>query len=177
MKLERRITLEGEDHIVLISDEPEALLAAKAAGRAVVGVERPEADSRFMEGIFYVVPSVEAATDELAELVRRGEKTATASAYPLYELAGDPLPKEGEYSVILNSREEAVCIIRTTKVYVAPFCEITESHAFKEGEGDKSLSYWRKVHEEFFKNALERKGLNFDEQMKVVCEEFEVLYA
>lgn len=71
MKLERRITLEGEDHIVLISDEPEALLAAKAAGRAVVGVERPEADSRFMEGIFYVVPSVEAATDELAELVLR----------------------------------------------------------------------------------------------------------
>lgn len=84
---------------------------------------------------------------------------------------------EGEYSVILNSREEAVCIIRTTKVYVVPFCEITETHAFKEGEGDKSLSYWRKVHEEFFKNALERKGLNFDEQMKVVCEEFEVLYA
>ena len=29
----------------------------------------------------------------------------------------------------------------------------------------------------FFKNALERKGLSFDEQMKVVCEEFEVLYA
>ena len=86
-------------------------------------------------------------------------------------------PKEGEYSVILNSREEAVCIIRTTKVYVTPFFEITESHAFKEGEGDKSLSYWRKVHEEFFKNALERKGLSFDEQMKVVCEEFEVLYA
>ena len=81
-----------------------------------------------------------AQADELAELVRRGEKTATASAYPLYELAGDPLPKEGEYSVILNSREEAVCIIRTTKVYVAPFCEITETHAFKEGEGDKSLS-------------------------------------
>ena len=118
-----------------------------------------------------------AQADELAELVKKGEKTATASAYPLYELGGDPLPKEGEYSVILNSREEAVCIIRTTKVYVVPFCEITESHAFKEGEGDKSLSYWRKVHEEFFKNALERKGLNFDEQMRVVCEEFEVLYA
>lgn len=61
-----------------------------------------------------------AQADELAELVRRGEKTATASAYPLYELGGDPLPKEGEYSVILNSREEAVCIIRTTKVYVVP---------------------------------------------------------
>lgn len=117
-----------------------------------------------------------AQADELAELVRKGEKTATASAYPLYELGEDPLPKEGEYSVILNSREEAVCIIRTTKVYVVPFCEITESHAFKEGEGDKSLSYWRKVHEEFFKSALERKGLSFDEQMKVVCEEFEVLY-
>lgn len=56
-----------------------------------------------------------AQADELAELVRRGEKTATASAYPLYKLGGDPLPKEGEYSVILNSREEAVCIIRHHK--------------------------------------------------------------
>ena len=39
MTEEKRIILNGENHIVVISDEPEALLAAKAAGRAVVAVD------------------------------------------------------------------------------------------------------------------------------------------
>lgn len=114
--------------------------------------------------------------DLLAELVIKKEKTGTASAYPLYELENEPLPKVGAYSVILNSKEEAVCMIQTTKVYVVPFCEVSAEHAFKEGEGDKSLSYWRKVNEEFFTHCMKEVGMTFDEQMKVVCEEFKLVY-
>ena len=114
--------------------------------------------------------------DGLAELVRQGIKTGTSSAYPLYEVDGEPLPKASGYSVILNLKEEAVCIIENTKVYVVPFCEVSVEHAFKEGEGDRSLIYWRKVHEAFFTECMEEAGLNFDESMKVVCEEFRVVY-
>ena len=39
MVTERSICLDGKTCTAVISDEPEALLAAKAAGRAVVGVE------------------------------------------------------------------------------------------------------------------------------------------
>ena len=114
--------------------------------------------------------------DALADLVRRGIKTATASAYPLYELEGEELPQAGEYSVILDADDNAVCIIRTTKVYVTPYREVTAEQAYKEGEGDRSLSYWRKVHEAFFKKEMEEAGLTFTEDMGVVCEEFEVVY-
>ena len=114
--------------------------------------------------------------DTLAELVRTGVKTATASAYPFYELEGEDLPKAGEYSVILNTKDEAVCVIRTTKVYVTPYCEVTAEQAWKEGEGDRSLDYWRRVHEAFFRKELEAVGLTFTEDMGVVCEEFEVIY-
>lgn len=114
--------------------------------------------------------------DLLAALVAAGEKTATASAYPLYELEDEELPREGEYSVILDSQENAVCVIRNTRVYVTVFEEVTEEHARKEGEGDKSLTYWRKVHEDFFRACLEEAGLVFTPEMKVVCEEFEVVY-
>ena len=114
--------------------------------------------------------------DTLAELVRTGVKTATASAYPFYELEGEDLPKAGEYSVILNTKDEAVCIIRTTKVYVTPYREVTAEQAWKEGEGDRSLDYWRRVHEAFFRKELEAVGLIFTEDMGVVCEEFEVVY-
>ena len=114
--------------------------------------------------------------DTLAELVRCGIKTGTSSAYPLYEIEGEPLPEASGYSVILNSKDEAVCIIENTKVYVVPFCEVSAKHAFKEGEGDRSLAYWRKVHEAFFSECMKEAGLAFDEDMKVVCEEFRVVY-
>ena len=114
--------------------------------------------------------------DTLAELVRRGIKTGTSSAYPLYEVDDEPLPEARGYSVILDAKEEAVCIIENTKVYVVPFGEVTADHAFKEGEGDRSLAYWRNVHEAFFIACMEEAGLVFDENMKVVCEEFRVVY-
>ncbi len=114
--------------------------------------------------------------DGLAALVRAGVKTATSSAFPLYQLEGGPLPKTGGYSVILDSREEAVCVIRTTKVYTVPFRAVSPDHARKEGEGDMSLAHWRAVHRRFFARELAGAGLVFDEDMPVVCEEFEVVY-
>ena len=113
--------------------------------------------------------------DGLAEMVRKGIKTATSSALCLYESGNEPLPQPGDYSIILDSADNAVCIIRTTKVYVIPFGQVSEGHAFKEGEGNRSLEYWRKVHEEFFTDDLQIIGQEFDIQMKVVCEEFELV--
>ena len=115
------------------------------------------------------------APDELAELVRRGIKTATCSAYDLYKEEGEPLPKVGAYNVILDSRNQAVCITRTTKVYVVPFSQVSKQHAYKEGEGDRSLSYWRQVHEAFLTSELASIDRVFDEDAKVVCEEFELV--
>lgn len=117
-----------------------------------------------------------AVPDELADLVARGIKTATSSAYPLYELEGEEIPQTGGYDIILDSQGNAVCIIKTTKVYVTPFSQVSEEHAWREGEGDRSLSYWRQVHEELFTIWLEEVGLTFSEDMLVVCEEFELVY-
>lgn len=114
--------------------------------------------------------------DKLARLVKEGIKTATASAYPFYELEGERLPDAGQYSVILNSREEAVCIIQNKRVYISEFKDVDERQAWKEGEGDRSLSYWRCVHERFFRQELMQAGLSFDDTLKVVCEEFEKVY-
>ena len=110
--------------------------------------------------------------DHLADLVLRDIKTATASAYPLYEAEGEALPKAGQYSVILNGMEEAVCIIRTERVFVVPFDEVDARHAWKEGEGDRSLTYWREVHSRVFLQWMAEADLRFTEKTEVVCEEF-----
>lgn len=116
------------------------------------------------------------APDELAELVVKGIKTATASAAALHALENEPLPKAGEYSVILDSKGSAVCVIQTTKVYTVPFADVDERQAFLEGEGDRSLAYWRQIHETFFRWELGTAGLAFDEHTQVVCEEFALVY-
>lgn len=76
MVKEIQVRAEGIDITVVISDEPEALLAARAAGRAVVGVEKmpPEGGEMSGTGVVYapyIVPGWEYATGELAELAAR----------------------------------------------------------------------------------------------------------
>ena len=114
--------------------------------------------------------------DILADLVLRGIKTATASAFPLYALDGEELPQAGEYSVILWNDGTAACIIQTIRVYTMPFCQVSAEQAYKEGEGDRSLAYWQAVHRDFFSKELQEAGLTFAEDMDVVCEEFIKVY-
>lgn len=116
------------------------------------------------------------APDKLAALVAEGKKRATSSAYSLYELDGEPAPKAGDVSVILDSNDEAVCIVKDTKAYVETFRNVSAHHAAMEGEGDLSLEYWRRVHRDFFTSELEPYGLEFDDDIPVLCEEFEVIY-
>ena len=112
------------------------------------------------------------APDKLAALVVQGIKTATCSAFDLYQANNEPIPQAGEYSIILNSNEEAVCIIRTTKVCVTEFDKVSEEHAFKEGEGDRSLEYWRMVHESFLTDELTSVHKSFDGNTKVIMPTF-----
>ncbi|GMA07753.1 RNA-binding protein [Tetragenococcus halophilus subsp. flandriensis] len=114
-------------------------------------------------------------TDELAELVIKGYKTATTSAYDLYE-TGEKIPEVGEYNIILDGNHQAACITQTEVVEVVPFNLVSAEHAYHEGEGDRTLSYWRKVHEDFFKREYTDANKIFSEDIPCLCEVFKVVY-
>ena len=114
--------------------------------------------------------------DELAELVLEGTKKATASLYLYYSSENEGLPKEGELSIITNWEGEAKCIIRTSSIDIVPFKDVTEEFAQTEGEGDKSLKYWKRAHKNYFSRELIGLGREFNEDILVVCEKFEVVY-
>lgn len=116
------------------------------------------------------------AADDLARLTAEGIKTGTASAHALYELENEPLPEADGCSVITFIDGTAACVIKTTRVYVVPFKDVSAEHAWREGEGDRGLDYWRKVHKAFFSQELKEAGLEFTEEMNVVCEEFKVIF-
>jgi uncharacterized protein YhfF len=114
--------------------------------------------------------------DELAQLVLEGTKKATASLFDSYAFENDAPPKKGDHSIITNWQGEAICIIKTTNVDIVPFKDVTEEFARTEGEGDKSLRYWKNAHLHYFSRESRLIGKEFDENMFVVCEKFEVVY-
>ena len=113
--------------------------------------------------------------DKLGKLVRDGIKTATTSALWSYE-PGEPLPQVGELSVVLGGNGSPLCVIEMLEVRTLPFAEVDAAFAFDEGEGDRSLAYWRRAHERFFSRTLSESGRAFDETMPVVCERFKKVF-
>ncbi|MGN1163750.1 MAG: GNAT family N-acetyltransferase [Candidatus Ornithospirochaeta sp.] len=114
--------------------------------------------------------------DELLDLVKEGKKRGTASSLIAYETEKEPIPLKGCYSVVTDSRGDAGLIIRNTKVSKVPFSLVHPYHAYLEGEGDRSLYFWREVHERFFSPDYRNAGLPFDKDGVCVLEEFECVW-
>jgi uncharacterized protein YhfF len=95
-------------------------------------------------GTFAFGDSAEMA-DELASLVVHGPKRATAGLLADYERDHEPLPREGDYAVVVDGRGLPVAVVRTTQVEVKPLREVDAAFARDEGEGDRSLAWWLDV--------------------------------
>ena len=112
---------------------------------------------------------------ELLPLVLSGVKTGTASSLWDYEASGDPLPHTGELSIVLDGSGAPRAVIETLTVRTVRFDEVDAAHAWAEGEGDRTLEYWRAVHERFWREHSENSR-GFAAEMPVVCERFRLVY-
>ncbi|GGM28341.1 RNA-binding protein [Paraliobacillus quinghaiensis] len=113
--------------------------------------------------------------DTLAQLVCDRKKTATCSNHTLYQVENEPLPAVGEYSIILDSQDKPVVIIKTIEVTILPMNEVPEEFAVAEGEGDGSYEYWWREHKKIFTQEMKELNKPFQEDMLLVCERFEVV--
>jgi uncharacterized protein YhfF len=113
--------------------------------------------------------------DELLGLVAAGKKRATAHMQLDFERNNIRQRGVGDYWVVLNSAFEPRFLIRITDVDVRPFNQVEQSFAEREGEGDKSLAYWARVHREYFEQQCAEWGVLWSESRPTVCEGFEVL--
>jgi histidinol-phosphate aminotransferase len=114
--------------------------------------------------------------DALLALVLQGTKTATAGALWEYEAEGEPLPEPGQLFIVLDGGGAAACVIETTEVQVRPMSLVDAAFAFDEGEGDRSLEWWRQAHERFFRRSLATIARDFSPEMPVVLERFALRY-
>lgn len=129
---------------------------------------------RFYEVLHFA--DTESVADELADLVLAGTKRATASLLWMYEHEKQSLPTIGGLSIVTLWSGEPSCVIETRNVEIVPFEAVTQEFARAEGEGDKSLEYWREVHWKFFALECAQIGKSPSPDMEVVCEQFAVVY-
>lgn len=69
-----------------------------------------------------------------------------------------------------------LAIIKTIKVEIVKFKDISPEYAFIEGEGDKSLGYWQEVHWAYYTRELSELNLKPTIDMELVCEYFETIW-
>ena len=117
-----------------------------------------------------------AMADKLGALVAGGTKTATASLSWYYHEGGEAHPEIGDYNIILDGRGDPLCIVRVTALETVPFNQVSEEQAFLEGEGDRSLAYWREVHWDFFAAECQELGIEMHAEIAVLCEVFELVF-
>jgi len=103
--------------------------------------------------------------DELLELVIKGVKTATCST------EDEPnTSTPGERWIVLDGSGNPRCVIESTEVSYRRFGDVDAAFAHEEGEGDRSLTYWRQAHRNYF-GRLGR----FSEDMTLMCERFRLV--
>lgn len=110
------------------------------------------------------------------DLILKGEKTATCSLDIWYSEQGETMPEVGHLMVVTNWDGKPMCIVETTSVSKCRYSEVTADFAASEGEGDKTLSWWKKAHWNFFSKECEELNTSPSEQMLLVLERFKLVY-
>ena len=112
-----------------------------------------------------------------ADLILRGEKRASCSMAHWYSHEGEAMPEVGHLQVVTNWQGDPICIIELTAVSYCRFNAITPAFAVEEGEGDKTLAWWKSVHWAYFSRECEELGIVPREDMLLVLEQFKVVYS
>lgn len=137
---------------------------------------------KHLEDAFHEAPQVihfcdnQQDADLCADLVKKGIKKATTDSLLGLQYRNEPLPKIGDFKVVTNWEGEAQCIIKLTSVKLKPYFSIDAAYAQLEGEGDKSLTHWKKVNWDYYTRELEPFGRVPRDSMILVCQEFERIF-
>ena len=124
---------------------------------------------------WYFSNSREAAL-ELVDLVIAGTKRATASLVEVNRHMPDVTPYVGGYSIVTDFDGNPKCVVRTDEIRDIPFRDVDEKFAFDEGEGDRTLEFWREVHHSYFTREAAEFGVPFNDDSLICCERFSLLY-
>jgi uncharacterized protein YhfF len=116
-----------------------------------------------------------ALADALLELVLAGTKRATACLLRDFG-EGYPVPRVGDFVMVVDSRAKPRAIWRTTWVAIRSLIEVDDGFAWDEGEGDRSRASWLEDHRRCFGRQATREGFVMHDRIETVFERFEIVW-
>ncbi len=114
--------------------------------------------------------------DELLELVLQGIKLATTSLVKELEIMNEPTPVVGDYNILLDGDDNPRAVVRTLDTRLMKLRDVPAEHAWVEGEDDRTLETWMEGHIRYWGRVGKEQGFDFNEDMEVILERFEVIY-
>jgi uncharacterized protein YhfF len=117
-----------------------------------------------------------AIADEMAALIRTGDKRAHATLERDFEVEGDELPRPGEHVVVLDGRGSPQAIVRTRHVERRHFNEVDDEFAFENGEGDRTLAWWLVAYRQEFAERAEAEGFQVGDRAVLILEYFDLVW-
>lgn len=118
----------------------------------------------------------EVNANRCAELISKGIKTATCSMKYWYDSGEEAMPQKGHLLVVTDWHGEPTSIVEITAVSECKYSDVTAEFACSEGEGDRTLDWWRAAHWDFFSSECVAEDIEANEDMMLVLEHFQLVH-
>ena len=114
--------------------------------------------------------------DRIARLITSGIKTTTSSLLWSQQKHQWVLEKPGDKTIVLDSKNNPVCIVEIQAVFVRPFDQVDAEFVYNYGEGDRTMDFWHKNMWEYYQEECKELGKNAEKDMPMICQVFKVIY-
>ena len=112
-----------------------------------------------------------ALATKLGNLVLHGTKRATTTLKRDFDTGKEPVfPSSGDLWLLVDGNGSPLGVIETMRVDVRRYGDVDAQFAWDEGEGDRTLAYWRTAHDSYFGRQAAQEGFVFSNDNLVVLE-------
>lgn len=113
---------------------------------------------------------------EMIELILNGKKRTSTNLLIESKLAGYPDSRIGAYHIILDGEDNPTAVIRTVQLTLGKLEDVSDDHAYWEGEGDRTRETYLNEHIKYYKRIGEQLGFEFNLDLELEFERFKLIY-
>lgn len=109
-------------------------------------------------------------------LVLQGRKKSYSQSLQALQLRNEIIPRIYDFVILTDFHGKAECIVKNSKVRLLPLFQVGATEVSTDGEGDLSVTEWKRIHWNFFARELARYGKIPKESMIVVHQSFDLIF-
>lgn len=115
-------------------------------------------------------------TQQIFDLVRRGDKTGTFTLPWIVSRTDQPAPAVGDVVILIDFDGAPVMLVRLERIHEVAFGAITAADTAIDGSPVRDLAVWKPLHTQYWGALLRPFGLQVTPDMPVWVEKFSIVH-